>query len=522
MNIVDGFKISRSSIWPSKKPRFHRDDSSSSSSNGFRFRMNNYIIAILIGFLFIGNVNSMIFERKITFHTKFYLIEQFGFEDQGTIDLRVSNLNFKGTAPSAAPVAGGSTATIPPQQAESKLTLWVCQDREYQSLIGSSPTNFIENKLCNDPSAGNCPIKNQTITDGLEFHSSITDSDMYRLIILKCTDDREVTMKLNYILKNPNGHLSKGYLPLPALYRYMAIVMTLLFIGVLAYWIIKRQYLNPVHYILILIVALRLILVYLTFHYWTNADTVGKFNHILKYFQNIFFSFTETTFFASLFVLSRGWKITRQNLTRTALKSITIILVFLLSVLLFFSFYNDVYYFLSLMILYFFMMPTIFTNITKNIRIVESHAILARFMENQITMENISLKKKVFRYLRTTIVLYLGAILFVNSMKIIMVWFLFWISFSISEPISILMISFLCFTFRPTNVTPNIYQNAQLDEIGISEISRSLEQIINQNLDPVSLSNILEIKSFNPSTCFIIQYPSNRLLRNSYSIAVQE
>jgi len=502
----------------------------SSSNNRCNIKINNYIIGIIMILLMIGNVNSMIFEKKITFHSKFFLIEQFGFEDQGTIDLQVTNLNFKGqsSTTSTTTTGGGgagsttTTNTVPPQQIESKLTLWVCQDREYQSLIGSSPTNFIENKLCNDPSAGNCPIKNQTITDGLEFHSSIADSDMYRLIILKCSDDREVSMKLNYILKNPNGHLSKGYLPLPALYRYMAIVMTLLFIGVLAYWIKKRHFLNPVHYILILIVALRLILIYLTFHYWTSADNIGKFNHILKYFQNIFFSFTETTFFASLFVLSRGWKITRQNLTRTALKSITIILVFLLSVLLFFSFYNDVYYFLSLMILYFFMMPTIFTNITKNIRIVESHAILARFMENQITMENIRLKKKVFRYLRTTIVLYLGAILFVNSMKIIMVWFLFWISFSISEPISILMISFLCFTFRPTNITPNIYQNAQLDEIGISEISRSLEQIINQNLDPVSLSNILEIKSFNPSTCFIIQYPSNRSVKNSYSIAVQE
>eukprot|EP01132_Coremiostelium_polycephalum_P008497 gene8497-10443_t len=342
----------------------------------------------------------MIYDKEVSIKSNYLLVEQFGFEDQGTIEFKVSNIRMKPSSltPSPEPTqspntSGGSTTfsntfsnedgstdnTLPPEPTPNPITslnmsLWICQDRDYQSLIGSSQSNLIENKLCNDPLAGNCAVRNVTIVDGMNEKFTITDSDMYRIIILKCVDKRQAYMHLNYILKNPQGHLSKGYLPLPKLYSYISGFVVVLFIAVASYWSYNRRFLNEIHFLL-------------------NC---------------------------------------------------------------------------------------------------------------------IEMKKRVFRFLRTAIVLYLGSILFVNSMKIIMVWFLYWVSYSISEPIMLVMLGFLCLMFRPRARSPNIFQDANLDTIRLSEISRSLESIINESLDPVSLSNIMEIKSFDPKSCIIIEYPGTK------------
>ncbi|KYR02842.1 hypothetical protein DLAC_00310 [Tieghemostelium lacteum] len=491
---------------------------------------------------------SMIYDRSFTIKGKYQLVEQFGFEQDGTIEIEIEGIEFEGPEPTTPPIKVNPTSQIPTSTAPPQLTIspledrgadmmmgpngedqtgddsngkisspityfnmtiWACKDREYQSLIGSSPSNFIENKLCGDYNAGNCPMQNITMVAGNTINFSIVDSDMYRIIILKCVDTRQVDVKLHYVLKNPGGHLSKGYLPLPKLYKYMSAIIVLVLFATISYWLRYRYYLNQIHYLLLFIVTLKFILIILTMYYWDGADTVGKFNTVLKYFQNLFFSFAETSFFASLFVLSRGWKITRPTLSVAESRTISLILLFLLSVLLFFSFYNDVYYFLSLMILYFFMMPKIFTNITKNIRVLESHLILSRYM-NSNSQANYQLKKRVFKFLRSAIVLYLGAILFVNSIRIVMVWWLYYISYCVSEPMSVVMLLFLLFTFRPEISSPNIYLDSNLsDQMVIHDLSRSLEHLMNDNLDPISLASILESKTFDPKSCIIIQYPSH-------------
>lgn len=56
---------------------------------------------------------------------------------------------------------------------------------------------------------------------------------------------------------------------------------------------------------------------------------------------------------------------------------------------------------------------------------------------------------KMFKALRTAVILYLGSILMVSSMKIIMLWYLDWINYCVSEVIALVMVTVVCFLLRP-------------------------------------------------------------------------
>ncbi|EFA78766.1 putative heme A:farnesyltransferase [Heterostelium album PN500] len=118
------------------------------------------------------------------------------------------------------------------------------------------------------------------------------------------------------------------------------------------------------------------------------------------------------------------------------------------------------------------------------------------------------MKTRAFQYLRTAVVLYLGGILIVNSMRIIMVWFLYWVTFSVSEPMSMVMLAFLCILFRPYSRNP-IFSSSNLDSMSLVELTRSLAEISSQQLDPMALVNYFDAKTYDPKNCIIIDYPGN-------------
>lgn len=51
--------------------------------------------------------------------------------------------------------------------------------------------------------------------------------------------------------------------------------------------------------------------------------------------------------------------------------------------------------------------------------------------------------------LRTAVILYLGSILIISSMKIIMWWFLEWVTSCVSECVTIVMVLAVCLLTRP-------------------------------------------------------------------------
>lgn len=114
--------------------------------------------------------------------------------------------------------------------------------------------------------------------------------------------------------------------------------------------------------------------------YWQLYHVSGVALIQLGYLQSLLYAISETTFFCALLLVAKGWRITRSTLPASEIRTIAVALVLLLSTLLFFSFYKEEYYFLSLMIMYFFMLPKIFTSITRNTRALQTQLLLTRYV----------------------------------------------------------------------------------------------------------------------------------------------
>jgi len=200
------------------------------------------------------------------------------------------------------------------------------------------------------------------------------------------------------------------------------------------------------------VILLKLSVVVVSLCYWRICEETGNCIDQLKYVQSFLFAVSETAFFCSLLLIAKGWRITRTNLPSSEIRTISLALVLLLSTLLFFSFYNDGYYFLSLMIMYFFMLPRIFTSITRNARGLEAQLLIfSQANSLNADLSPIRQKLKLFKSLRTAVVLYLISILLVNAMRIVMIWYLEWFNYILNESVVLLMVCFISYIFLPHN-----------------------------------------------------------------------
>eukprot|EP00026_Physarum_polycephalum_P003808 Phypoly_transcript_03824.p1 GENE.Phypoly_transcript_03824~~Phypoly_transcript_03824.p1 ORF type:complete len:766 (+),score=217.76 Phypoly_transcript_03824:263-2299(+) len=275
--------------------------------------------------------------------------------------------------------------------------------------------------------------------------------DRYHLVIVQCGGDKPILKAdVQYTLLNPGGQqLPLGEIPLPDLYIVITCIWALL-VGLFGFvWMKNRQYIVMLHGLLSAVGVLKLAVVIVALCYWHTFKSTGRDIVQLKYLQSFIYALSETAFFCSLLLISKGWRITRSNLPPSEIRTISVALVLLLSTLLFFSFYNDGYYFLSLMIMYFFMLPKIFTSITRNTRALHTHMLLARYANIELNTEPVLAKIKMFKALRTAVILYLGSILIISSMKIIMWWFVVWVTFCVSELVTIVMVVAVCYLTRP-------------------------------------------------------------------------
>jgi len=249
---------------------------------------------------------------------------------------------------------------------------------------------------------------------------------------------------------NPNGeNLSLGDVPLPTAYFALSGIWALLTLVLIAVVFVRREHKTPLHILLIFVALLTLGVVLIAYVYWDTFSISGIRYGKLKYLQSFVFAISETIFFCVLLLIAKGWKITRAALPMSEIRAISVALLLLLSTLLFFSFYNDGYYFLSLMIMYFFMLPKIFASITHNTRTLQAQMLLIRHANHEADTRPLFEKVKMFRSLRLSIIIYLGSILMVSSVRIIMLWFLYWINWCLSEAVVLIMVVTVCYLLRP-------------------------------------------------------------------------
>eukprot|EP01121_Diplochlamys_sp_Union-15-3_P011386 TRINITY_DN3300_c0_g1_i1.p1 TRINITY_DN3300_c0_g1~~TRINITY_DN3300_c0_g1_i1.p1 ORF type:complete len:230 (-),score=36.55 TRINITY_DN3300_c0_g1_i1:48-653(-) len=150
-----------------------------------------------------------------------------------------------------------------------------------------------------------------------------------------------------------------------------------------------------------------------------------------------------------------------------------------MSTLLFFSFYNEEYYFLSLLTMYFFMLPKIFANITRNTRTLDMQFMLLRGVNINLDPTPFLEKIRIFRSLRAVVVFYMAAILIVNSLRIVQWWNLNPFENMGIEVVTFSVVWVVCFLLRPRRYVvyspddfpviefPDFDDGYELDEVGL-------------------------------------------------------
>jgi hypothetical protein len=257
---------------------------------------------------------------------------------------------------------------------------------------------------------------------------------------------------------------------------------------------------NWLHLAIIIIITLKSAVVLVSAVYWNRFARSGIRQDSLLVTKRIAFAASETGFFGVLLVISKGWRITCFELRSTELKTLLLALGVLFTTLTFFSFsfYSDDYYFLSLMIMYFFMLPKIFSSITKNLRALEAQI----WMANNVQLPDTPLtafqrKLKMFKILRGSVIAYLASILIVNSMRIIVIWYWDWINAVVNEVITFVVVAVIANILRPGDdgVFTDLSEIASLATLqSLVERANSMANVEGPQLIPWDMQATLVIK----------------------------
>ena len=380
---------------------------------------------------------------------------------------------------------------------------YVCTERQYALLPGDT---FSLEAECLGHSTSRCyasaPLNASVVH---QFNISVTDR--FRFALVYCGHSAGgVIADVSYEAVNPNGNqLPYGDQNLPAGYNLLTILWVLL-LGFSLYRFAFGERRNLLHVGLICVLLLKTVVVVTATFYWTSYQKGHRVDALI-YTKRIAFAASEAAFFAVLLFVSKGWRITRIHLRSSELKTLLLALCLLLGVLSFFSFYSDDYYFLSLMIMYFFMLPKIFSGITKNLRSLESQIWMAENVHlPEVSLGAFRMKLSMFQILRISTIAYLGAILLINSLRIVIIWYLDWVNVLINEFISFCILATITYILQPgaNSVFTDLNEVAQL---------LTLQTLVDRAA-AMANPDLPAYMPWSPQATLIIRYPSLNAANN--------
>ena len=389
---------------------------------------------------------------------------------------------------------------------------YVCTERQYSLLPGDL---FSLEAECMSQTTSRCyasaPLNSSQMTT---FNISVTDR--FRFALVYCGHAQSgVVADVTYEAVNPGGsQLPWGDQRLPLIYHVLVVGWTAL-LGLTVYrFIFAGERRNMLHLGLIAVLLLKTAVVVISAWYW-NTYRSGRRIEQLVYARRLVFALSEAAFFAVLLIVSKGWRITRYYIRSSEIKAIFLAIGFLLSFLIFFSFYSDEYYFLSLMIMYFFMLPKIFSGITKNFRSLESQIWMAESV--QLPTEALGTfytKLNMFQVLRGTTISYLGSILLINSLRIVIIWYWDWVNVLINEVISLGILVAIAHVLRPgrDGVFTDLSEVAQLTTL----------QTLLDRTAALAAPDAPVISPWSPQATLVIRYPSQNPANNDVETMSKE
>jgi len=215
-----------------------------------------------------------------------------------------------------------------------------------------------------------------------------------------------------------------------------------------------------IHLAFALAIVFKIFVVLSAYLYWNEFELTGFSPSTLKVASTFLYSASECFLFSVLLLVAKGWKITVEQISTSEARTAVFTLMFLLASLFFFSVYEDGYYFLSLMILYFFLVPKVFHAITMNSGMLHSYSL---FLQNRLNLQTapvqasiyrllsaLRIKSRMYTSLRFEITLYICLIIATYFLKLVASFSLDYLIVAFQEGYSILLISQFCLSVRPS------------------------------------------------------------------------
>lgn len=306
----------------------------------------------------------------------------------------------------------------------------ICPDKRYMSLVAdiNSLTWVCHSTNSTGPQIGDCA----TIElNGTRASFSIAERANYRFIVISCLRDATATVPVlvtvSYRATNQaSGNLAVGSVRMPMTYSLLLGLWGVAFVTWAFYTTWQWRLRNSIHQALWFVLFVKLSVAVVSFVYWTLFVRYDMRSDGLLHARSVLFASSETVMFVVFMLIAKGWLITRHTLPSAEIRGVVLALVLLLGSLLFLSFYSDDYYYMALLVMYFFMLPKVFSSLTRNGRLLQSELwVLERIDDRQqrnaavITMHShVRDKANLFSRLRQVIGMYLVSLLIVNSLRL--------------------------------------------------------------------------------------------------------
>ena len=383
---------------------------------------------------------------------------------------------------------------------ENLMSFSLCTQSQYRALVNNIEGDV--SSICLKDFSTKCELDKVGLNDSKLSYHEVKGEANYIFLVANC-DAQVRTFTLSYELLNQRGtsQLAVGDGPLPDVYLAFTLVWAFIFLSMLfEVFLRRRTYKNVLHYLLGGVLLLKIFVVACSLAYWRICQRTGYCYDLLQYLQSFLFALSESSFFSVLLLISKGYKITRPSLPRDELRDVSVALMLLLCALLFFSFYNPGYYLLSLMIMYFFLLPKIFNSISQNVHALRAQILMleeVQRVQNRDALASFRNKLRVFQFIRNTVVVYLLAILAVSIFRMLVgPYNLDWLNYFINELVSLCMVLVVIWIVRPQ---PNLF---------VSEADEDIVDAFNQrwenNLDQLLAGMLGTISRFLSLTTYFI------------------
>jgi hypothetical protein len=264
-------------------------------------------------------------------------------------------------------------------------------------------------------------------------------------------------------------------------------LLLLVWIGIivynLVYTFIGRRFLTPIHLLIFIVCVIRICFVAALCYYWSFFKNSGYRLDNVNQISKLFYIFSEGAYIFTVFVVSKGWRITRSGISKVTLRKSVGTILIMLCVTSVFSFVSANYYLLSLLFAYFIIIPKIFSNLTMMLRLLHGQATIYRNADpncpHLITIEN---KTSLARKIKISTTLYIVSLVLINVLKLIP--FDYWpFGSHPSEFILSVFILALSIIIRPRQNNGFIFSSQEIipvvniEQVVLNRIERNEEEI---------------------------------------------